>query len=263
MGLRREAQAVSGLIPAAGNSSLCDVRVLGGPKAAALDTAIGQKSSAARIRPRRGNDVFTERSGLSSLTPSESRENRLTARRSAMFGSLASTVSSTPIVCRVPALRATQREELLIVTCPCCQFGVETLRQLPRLTAHVVHLADEFRILLEYEIGHRWPSYASEMACESSDVLNRRIPDVGDTLAVGAEPYAALFVTAPIGLVPLVAVAAFSKKRGFFAVEELVVNPLAQPSRFCHQFVNFPKGVRKRRILGLHKGPPSLIRCNR
>jgi hypothetical protein len=48
------------------------------------------------------------------------------------------TVSSPPIVCHVPALRATQREELLIVTRPCCQVGVETLRQLPCLTAHVV-----------------------------------------------------------------------------------------------------------------------------
>jgi hypothetical protein len=48
------------------------------------------------------------------------------------------TVSSPAIVCRVPALRATQREELLIVTRPCCQVGVETLRQLPCLTAHVV-----------------------------------------------------------------------------------------------------------------------------
>jgi hypothetical protein len=75
----------------------------------------------------------------------------------------------------MPALRATQREELLIVTRPCCQVGVETPRQLPRLTAHVVYLADEFRILLEYEIGHGWPSYASETACESSGVLNRRI----------------------------------------------------------------------------------------
>jgi len=103
----------------------------------------------------------------------------------------------------VPALRATQREELLIVTCPCCQFGVETLRQLPRLTAHVVYLADEFRILLDYEIGHGWPSYASQMACESSGVLNNRAR--------------ALLVAAPIGLVPLVAVAAFWKKRGFFA----------------------------------------------
>jgi hypothetical protein len=65
-------------------------------------------------------------------------------------------------------------------------------------------------------------------------------------------------VTAPIGLVRLAAVAAFSKKRGFFVAEELVVNPLAQPSRFCHQFVNFPKGVRKRRILGLHKGQPMI-----
>lgn len=67
---------------------------------------------------------------------------------------LASTVSSPSIVCRVPPLRATQREELLIVTRPCCQVGVETLRQLPRLTAHVVYLADEFRIFLEYQIGH-------------------------------------------------------------------------------------------------------------
>lgn len=93
---------------------------------------------------------------------------------------LASTVSSSPIVCCVSALRATQREELLIVTCPRCQFGVETLRQLPRLTAHVVYLADEFGILLAYEIGHGWPSYASSMACESSGVLDRRIPDVED-----------------------------------------------------------------------------------
>ena len=65
-------------------------------------------------------------------------------------------------------------------------------------------------------------------------------PDVEDTQP---EPnrYAALLVTAPIGLV---AVAAFWKKRGLFAAEELVVNPLAQPSRFCQQFLNFPQGVR-------------------
>jgi hypothetical protein len=126
-------------------------------------------SDTRRIVARRGREF--ERESLGALPESGSSRGECALP----------TVSSPPIVCHVPALRATQREELLIVTRPCCQVGVETLRQLPCLTAHVVHLADEFRILLEYEIGHGWSSYASEMACESSGVLDRRIPDVEDT----------------------------------------------------------------------------------
>jgi len=70
---------------------------------------------------------------------------------------------------------------LQIITRPYCELGVETPRQFPSLMAHVVYLADEFRVLLEYEIGHGWPSYVSDKESESSGVLKSAICQSGNT----------------------------------------------------------------------------------
>jgi hypothetical protein len=54
---------------------------------------------------------------------------------------------------------------------------------------------------------------------------------------------ALLLATAPIRLVPLISGTAFWNERGFFRAQELMINPLAQPTRLCHEFLNLPQSV--------------------